>query len=279
MKGMTLRNAASLCAQEFTVEYADGSKETIFVRTPGEVEISAANAEIAEERVKFHDDYKPGTTLYKSFAMSLEYMSDSELAQMVMSTEILDMRQRAELETPSPMTPDWSRYKTDKELETAEEAHKCRVADYQREVQNKFQARASVRLDELTKLSHEELIERAIRPALKNLLEQKTRELTDNHFYFLAVRCGDDHGKTYFDDPSEIATLPEPIKDLLDRAVSALGEIQVADIKNSQGKSVGPTGLAASTPEATTAHSTTDSQASDSPKTRSRGGRKPSSTD
>ena len=272
-KRISLRDAAALCAQTFTIEYAGGS-DSVWIRTPTQVEIDEADTHIAESKQKLRDKYAPGTLHYNDLIATLELMPTMQVAREVAGLELYDMQERAQLKIARPIPPDWDKYQTTKDREKAHADHEARTQEWQNEVNTLTDKMLAERLEQLAALPREQLIAEAARPAIVGILQNEAERLKESYIIWVSVRDAGNHEQPYFDNPEQVASLPMPIKAAFIAGINELGQITGVEIKNSQGKSVWQSGLAESIPEPTQDPTTTDSPESDSPKKSSRGGRK-----
>jgi len=274
-KPLTLKSVADMCAQEFVIEYPNGS-EKIWVRTRTQSEIEAATIEAAEARLRIVESYKPGQTLYESLVADLRLKPPYALVGVIAQAETGDIRARARRTLPTPMPFDGSRYRTDSDREKAEREHQDRLEQYEADVEAKCRELQNVREDQLLSEPKEGLVELALAPLLDLQLRIEINGLMEAYLIRDCVRCADDHSKPYFATLDEIPRGRGRIA-----LLNCIGEVElvgVVDIKNSQGRSVLSTGPAESIPEVTEVPSTQTSPESDLPKPIRRGGRRRSAT-
>lgn len=274
-KPLTLKSAAEMCAQEFVIEYPNGS-EKIWVRTRTQSEIEVATVEAAEARLRIVESYKPGQTLYESLMADLRLKPPYALVGVIAQAESGDIRARAKRTFPTPMPFDPSRYRTDTDREKAEREHQDRLQQYEVDVEAKCRELQNAREDQLLSEPKETLVELALAPLLDLQLRIEVNALMEGYLIRDCVRCADDHTKSYFATLDEIPRGRGRIALL--NCIEEVELVGVVDIKNLQGRSVLLTGSAASTPEAGAVPSTPDLPESDSPKPIRRGGRRRSVT-
>jgi len=135
----TLKQAAELCAQEFTVHYEDGS-ETIWVRTRTMPEVAQAEEEIAARKLALREKYRVGTTHYQAEVSGLEMESYPNLVGIVLSGETESLAERARRAVPMPMRP--ATYRNGGDSEEKE------VREYE-ERQEKYEGMVAAKLSEI----------------------------------------------------------------------------------------------------------------------------------
>jgi hypothetical protein len=239
------------------------SVDRIWVRTPTQFEVDEIREKIAEARMKVREKYAPGTVLYQDLADSLDLLSTATLAERVAENEAEEIQGKAERGIPKPMVPDWSKYVTEKEREKALDDHQARLNEYESQVAARAGEMTNNRIEQLIATPRAELIEQCIKPSVQTALAQETQKLYQAYTVLYAVRYEDDHDKMYFEDVEGVIDIMNGAPMVAQMIASALNEITLArpcDIKNSQGKSVLPSGLAENTPEPTEDPSTNDSQ-------------------
>ena len=268
----TLKQAAELCAQEFTVHYEDGS-ETIWVRTRTMPEVAQAEEEIAARKLALREKYRVGTTHYQAEVSGLEMESYPNLVGIVLSGETESLAERARRAVPMPMRPATYRNGGDSEEKEVRE-YEERQEKYEGMVAAKLSEILSDRETALLQEPKEKLVEMAIGPRLRMLVEFEATSLAHCQLIRDSVRRGDDHGQPYFDSTDEIIVLPPQILASLLAAIRTVDAMRAVDIKNSQGRSVLWIGSADDTQEPTTDRSTVGLAASSSPRKNSPGGRK-----
>lgn len=273
-KTLSLKDAAAMCAQEFTVQYSDGSEEKIWLRTPTNIEIHEADDAINKAQLELKERYKIGSLKYQAMTASLDMLTPLELAQHIAAYESIDREAICRKKVARPMVPDWSRYTTETALEKAREDHDTRMSEWQSKVNTLYDEETAKRIEQLAAQPIDELVALASKPLIRQQINAEIAEITEAYAMMASIRRADDHSQPYFDDIEEIRSMPEPVKNVLRLAYKQLGDIQPVQIKNGQGESVWPSGLAENTLELTEAHSTADSLASPSPNRNSRGGRK-----
>ena len=275
--GLALKSAAAKCAQSFTVEFEGGS-ENIWIKTPSQPDLDSISEKIAERRVEIRKKYLPGCALYEDATYSLALMTPEALATLILSERKDDIEERVRASVSKPITPDWSKYRTAPSLEAAKAANEERQTAYLAEVESKTNQSLADEVAIQTARPKEDLVSEASAPYLRELLREATTSLFNDYYIFFSV-FDEDKITPYFETVEEVTGLSDNAKFMLLRAIQELPSLSSVDIKNSQGKSVAPRGLAENTPAVTADPSTTDSQESDSPKKTSRGGRKTSLKD
>jgi hypothetical protein len=277
-----LLRAAELCAQEFTVSAADAAgnpiSEKIWVRTLTDTELREIQRELANFSKETRALYADGQPLAEVMMAELDESENENLAIFAITTEVRGLKQNAEKKFPVPLPLDESQYKDDAKLEKAREDYEKRVQDHAQQVDDEFDRAFDARLAELAARPHAELLELALPVVRRRAIAQYNNGIDTDYRIYYSVYT-DDRKERYFASIEEVISLPQQIKKQLLDLTMMVDVIQPIDIKNSQGKFVAGTGLAANTQEAIKVFSTTDSQESGSPKKSSRGGRKRSSTE
>jgi len=269
-KEISLRNAAELCAQQFTVEYPSGS-EKIFIRTRTRAEIESAERESADMILAIKEKYRSGTTAYQIATRDLDMRTDSELALFGVSPEYPEIGRKVQRELPTLIPFDPAFYHSDSDREKAREESEKQRAEHMERWEQRVYELATEREQELLKLPREQLVEIAVRPYIESRINVEVAELMEAFAIRDCVREGEDHSNRYFETMEDVPA-PGSVRNYL---IAAIGQIELVDgfdIKNSQGRSVMQIGPAESTQDASQDRSTQDSQASTSPKPRPRGG-------
>jgi hypothetical protein len=274
---MTLKRAAELCAQEFTVRYGDGSEEVIWIRTRTQLEIDESETAIAKRRLALKERYSPGQPDYESLVLDLQLTEPATLAGMVAAMDMDEIGRRVARELPQLIPLDPSKYHNESDRQKAESDYEDRKAAREQEWEQKVKEALDKRQGELVALPMTELSEKAIPAYLRQRIAAETLAWREAYLIYQCVRRADDHGEPYFDsveDVPEQAAVRGPL-------LASIGQVEAVtpiDIKNSPGRSVSPSGPAASTPEVTPESSTAGSRESGSRKKRSPGGRRRSQT-
>jgi hypothetical protein len=278
MGSMSLKSAMELCAREFEITYLDGSVETIWIRTITSMERHEADDAHAERIRSLRAEYQAGSPKNEALRLHLEPQQASELAQMVIGAEAFELLHRAQRQVPQLIPLDASKYRTEPALAKAEDAHEKLEAERVARVGAVAEDLARSREEQLLKLPKADLVEQALVLLVRNAIYQDASGLGDEYRILYSVRQVDDHQVPYFDSLDEVSALPLTVKELLTEAINQVDRIKPADIKNLPGRfglGIGPAG---STPGPTVDPLIQDSPAQTSPRTRSRGGRKRSST-
>ena len=248
--GRAFIDSAASCAQAFTVEYEGGS-EKIWIRTPTQADLDRAREKVAEKRVEVRRKYLPGTPLYEDATNSLSLTTPEELAQLILSERREDIEERIKASISRPIEPDWDKYKSATTLEKAQSDHETRMNAYAAEVMDKTNKTLADEIESLVAKPKEELVSEAAIPYMRTILDVAGTQTFNDYYIFSSVFDGEDRKTPYFESVDEVAELPDHIKVMLRRAIMELPNISQVDIKNSQGKSVSPSGFAESTPAVT----------------------------
>jgi hypothetical protein len=270
---MSLKAAAELCAQEFTVNYEGGGIETIWIRTRTQAEIEEEERQMADARLAIKEKYRVGTTAYQSLVIDMDMESDRSLAALIAGAEELEISRRAIRDLPSLIPFDPSKYHSESDRARAEEEFDKRRAERDDCYRQKVNELTSKREEELLTLAHEKLVELAAGPVIRNLVRIETEILAQSYIIKDCVRDGEEHARPYFDSVEEIPP-PGAVRDSMLAAIEAVDQIRPVEIKNSQGRSVMQIGPADDTRERTGDSLTNDSPGRGSRKKSSRGGRK-----
>ena len=268
----SIRDWAALCAQEFTLTFADGSTETVWIRTRTQTEIEAARDAVAVVRLATKRKYAPGTDYYEALTVELEFMPTPDIAELIAGAEIASIMRQAHRALPALMPLDPGNYQTDAERLKAEDEQDKREAERAGLVRAKVEELTAKRRAELEAMEHDAVVQMAARFSIERLIMEAAQEEMVTRWLFDAVRMADDHSLPYFGMldgvPQQMA-----IRDSFLTVVQTVDAISPVDIKNSPGRFGTPTVPAASTPEATPESSTPDSPARSSRRTSTRGGR------
>lgn len=283
---ITLRDAASACAMEMPLSFEDGSQEIVWIRTPTHAEIEGAQIAKLEYRRQLRERYAKGTAGHAELEATIFDYSEHQLASIIATNEMPALAEKAKLNVPQPMEPDWSRYKTEEEREEATIEHNSRMNEYDHNVREEMRKMALRREEELANSgSLDEMRERVIRITVGQLVNQQTEPAFDPHEQIIRVGFDneyliynsfyrEDHETRYFESFEQVQNLNDGTKAFLLQFAQRVNLVTRFDIKNSQGRFDQRTGPAENTQAPTRGHSTPGSQGSSSRKKSSRGGRK-----
>lgn len=276
-KLLSLKTAAALCAQEFTVTGQVGSEEIeekIWVRTLSELEMREAQDEQAALTLAVRKQYASGEVKYEALKSQIEMLSDSELVMMILNGEALDLRNKAEKKCAKLLPFDASAYRTEADRIKAEAEYEKRQEEHAQAFEAAVAQVVEAREAQLLEKGRAELIDTAMLYAVRQAVFTDTVGLTNDFKILYGVYDAENHEERYFTSIDEVRALPATVKQMILLAISQVDAIEAVDIKNSQGRSVLQIGPAETIPEATPDLSTTDLPESASPKKSSRGGRK-----
>lgn len=254
---MSLKRAAELCAQPFTIEYPDGS-ESIWIQTRTDQDIRAMQEAIVKDRLAIRDRYRPGTDHYQALVATIELSSVEELVAQIIDNEEQRIRERAERGLPRLMPFEDGKFKNEEDRRRAEIAHEDRVKALEEKIDEKMRELAAARETQLLAMPKDDLVRMAIEPQISYRIDSDTMGLVQDYVIYDSIRDGEDHDARYFDSVEDVASLPPTVKAMLMAAITEVANIRPCDIKNGQGRSVMPTGPAETTPEPTEVLSTTD---------------------
>jgi len=270
----SVRDWAALCAQEFSLTFADGSVDKVWIRTRTQTEMEAARDAVAAVRLATKRKYAPGTDGYEALTVELEFMSNADLAELIAGAELASIMRHAHRELPALVPLDPGKYRTDAERLKAEDAQEAREAERAEQVRAKAEELSDKRRAELERMDHEIVVQTAARFSIERLIMEAAQEEMVTRWLFDAVRDAEDHALSYF---GTLEAVPQQmaVRDNFLTVVQSVDAISPVDIKNSPGRSGTPTEPAESTPEVTVASSTPDLPARSSRKASTRGGRTP----
>ena len=274
---LSLKAVAESCAQTFTLNLGDGSEERIWVRTQTQVERDCMRSALEEKRVEVQRRYTVGTTAHECYIWELRQKSEMELASDVAAQDYTLLQNRARTKLPRLIPPKQDGYRTEAERLKAEADHEKRSDEWLLSWKEATEKLVAEREDELCKLEKDKLVEMAAMAFFKAKVEEDLEPIAEAHIICDCVRLESDHSGPYFDLLEEV---PDRgwVRTFLLMAIRVVDDVRPVDIKNSEGKSVLPSGLAVNIQEVTEESSTTDSPESASPKKKPRGGSKRSST-
>jgi hypothetical protein len=271
---MSLKRAAELCAQTFTLDLQDGSTETIWIRTLTALEREEATEAHANLRQEIRRKYAEGTARREALVGELEVLDSSSLIGIILQSEWRDIAQRARRSLPALMPPDLSNYRTEEKREQARERYEKAQEEQTASIGAAIDELTAKRETELAERSREEILAKALKLAIEIAIANDAFGIEDDYKIFYGVYAGDDHDERYFEDIETVRSLPDSVKHAFRQAAREVDNVEPVDIKNSRGRSVTLTGPAESIPDATKVRSTKNSPESGLPKKRSRGGRK-----
>ncbi len=259
---LSLKNIAETCAGTFSVEYNDGSKESIYVRTRTQAELEAADILAAKERVRIGALYAVGQPKGDALRQELALSSDLALAEQIVMAEESELRQAAGRQIKQIMPFDPQAYRTDKEREDARAKHEQRQRQYDLDVENAYNQLVEERTKELVALGHEQLVEQAVRPIIAEQIRMELQPAQWDWAILDTFRDSADHSKPYFESVEEIPQAVQ-IKAQMIATMTEVAQVRACEIKNSLGRPVLTLGSAKSTQEPGPDPSTQDSAASE----------------
>lgn len=272
---VTLRQAASLCAQEFTVTFdEDGHEEQIWVRTLSGPEMREAQVARHSARKAIRANYIEGTISHEEIAETLEGYTTNQLAAIIVANEMPVFADRARRDLPQPMEPDLSKYPTEEKRDKAQSEHDTRREEHSQRVYAKAIEYAQKREAELVgSTSIEELRKLVLGLSIRSAIDAQTQGFEDDYRIFNGF-YEEDRTTKVFGSIDDVAAMSATMKEYFMAFVNSVDIVLPIDIKNSQSRFGQEIGSAANTKEATKGRSTEDLQGSSSPKKSSRGGRK-----
>jgi hypothetical protein len=232
---------------------------------------------LTDKVLEIKNKYKPGQASYESCIAELEMATEPQLATLVANSELREIGQKAQRQIPKLMPFDPSKYYSDEDKAKAEEAYNSRLDEHERQYDEKLYQLLDARIDELSKLPKDRLIEMASPNVTRARISNETEAVQEVSIIMDCFREMSDHSKPYFESEDQVPP-PGQIRQSLLEALVEVNLFNPVDIKNSLGRFEQPNGPAESSPAATTALSTRRSRASTSRKKNSPGGDKQSST-
>jgi hypothetical protein len=285
-KPMTLRQAATMCAQEFTIGFEDRSEQVIWVRTLSAPELQEAEMARHAARAAIRKLYADGTDSRAEMIDTLEGYVPVQLAAIIVTEEMPSLADKARKELPQPMEPDWSKCKTDAEREKLEEEWSARQEEFGRKAMDRMMEIAKARELQLAESTPvEELRAKVLAVSIRASVDAQTETQT-NEFGVVSRHGFVDHYRIFhgiyeadrttkaFDSIESVSAMSNEMKKYLLLLIKSTDQVTVFDVKNWPSRFDQPTEPAANTQEPTKARSTRPSRASRSHKTSSPGGGK-----
>jgi hypothetical protein len=272
---ISLRQAAMLCAQEFSLTFdEDGHEETVWVRTLSGTELREAEIARHAARKAVREQYVEGTLSYEEIVDTLEGYTVNQLAAIVVSTEMPVFGERARRDLPQLMEPDWSKHITDASREKAQLEYTAREEEHGRAVYAKaieYAQKREAQLVESTPIQELRDLVRAV--SIRSSIDAQTQGFEDDYRIYNGFYEAD-RTTRLFDSIEDVASLNATVKQYLMAFIRQVDIVLPIDIKNLPSRSDQPTEPAENIQEPTAARSTRGSQAASSRKKSSRGGDK-----
>ncbi len=260
---ISLRQAAEMCTEEFTIEFQDAEgnikgSETIWVRTQTHAELMEAKTEAAKLHMDLKKKYAQGTPDYMWQVSEIEDASLELLAEIIVrgDREQSDIGVKANRNARNfiPFDPtahyanDEAREKAEAEADEREKEHEKRLAD---EIERLTEERRA----QLVNLGRDALVDLAIKPVIKRTIDAECGRLIWGYQIFHCCRKVEDR-KPYYASVEECMALPEQVQGALLAMIGEVAQLSPFRLRNSQGKLVYGTPDAESTQEPTEVPST-----------------------
>lgn len=231
MGKLSLKNAAMMCAKEFTITFADGSTEKIWVRTRTQSETDNAFEASVEQRLAIREKYGKDTLLYKALKAEVEELTNDELAMRLVSMDMAEIGHKARLKLPKLIPFDETKYRGKAELAKAQEAYEQRQAEYDEQLEAMLEELIEEKKKKLAEDDKANLVDLLLRVHVQDAINQDVHKLLENYYIYDCIRDGEDHDKPYFDGLDDIPDVM-PVRSLLIEKINEVDRIVPFDIKN-----------------------------------------------